>query len=169
MSNDDVFDSWRSQVQKRRDIRSALREMGFRTVMDFLAANPGESYLSIASRLGPGVTPVDVVEKQFSEAKPLGALRLAAQDALARELNRFAKRGWGRGSNAKFNVSAAYAFWLNDLKFQGGSPELAPVAYRVWNALVSSSPPDDWRPSGPHDQVIESAFAVGWPKASNGD
>jgi hypothetical protein len=145
----------------RAKIRARLQETGCESVAAFLGQFPAEPYTKTAERLGNDVAAFQLEWMQFEERKGENDIRSLAMDSLARDVSAHLPSGWRPSAKEDFETAGVYADWV--VRLQQAQPEAAPKAKAVWAALEALQPPVGWKPSGPDDPLIVSAFGKAWP------
>jgi hypothetical protein len=154
---------WQGDWSER--LQLGIRRSGYRTLDEFLAAHPGDSYYSLARLLDANIAPMQLYGEQLRNAHKTNRLRAAAADCLARFLSHYVKRGWNCGRHFRSRLASAYAAWRTSiLQFSLDNEELAKRLDAVWTNLEENPPPVEWRPTGASDRYIVQAFAKGWPE-----
>jgi hypothetical protein len=152
---------WRARIRER------VRNIGFGSVSQFLAAFPTQYYTDVADRLGE-VAAIQLEVVQFDEAESPTSFREACKDSLVRDLNHYLTSGWEGGTKGNFPSASACATWKGRVggtsRNVGADPGRERLAKAVWDCLEQLKPPLGWLPKTADDPLIAAALEKGWPK-----
>ena len=145
---------WQARIARR------IKELGYDTYLDYLAARPGQSYWQIAEELSRGedVAPVQLQSMHASHVKA-GDWERAVLDSLARFLRGALKKGWGLDKYWWSSVAGALSSWYVTW---GGGPELDALE----RELFLLKPEPGWIPKDGEDPILLEAARRVWPKAA---
>lgn len=154
---------WRGRVVDR------VSTKGFRSVSEFVASRPAQTYAELAIELGEDIAPVQVSRLHLKEAHEEGAhaFREASKDSLVRFIRERLPLGWNRKPVGKeefdhdFLNGAPWSTWATAID------EVSPDDARahedaVWEQLQAHGR-DGWLPASSDDEVIRSVFDKAWP------
>jgi hypothetical protein len=147
------------------NIANRTHELGFRNLTELLASMPGRPYAEVAERLGPSLEPIQIIAVQYKEAKDAGLIRKAAQDSICRRIKEHLPDGWGIGAKAEWQAIRALSSWSSNFKATAECEYLEPTLTAILIAFRDSPPPNQWRPSGPNDPIIQTVFDANWPES----
>jgi hypothetical protein len=168
MESDRVRRTWEGDWRIR--LQARVHSLGYEHVSEFLKRFPREPYVEVVKRLGDDIAAIQLECAQFDEAARRANVRDSAIDSLVRDLTWHLKTGWEGGAKGNFNTAGAYVDWLQRLEGPSrnlpSNADLRERGQKVWSALEALRPPLGWLPTGPHDSLVEAAFAAGWPAKS---
>ena len=139
-------------------IHERVRERGFASLGEYLAARRGVGVVALADELGRPIVGVDVVRAMLTGAHGRGpeAFREAAIDLLARHIREVLPNGWGRlrdGDDADTDVEivniSPWSIWSTQLAAVDDSTENR--AFSVFEALKATAR-QGWRPEDGSDR-----------------
>jgi hypothetical protein len=146
--------AWRGAWETR--IARRIKELGYDTYPDYLAARPGQSYWQIAQELSrdEDVAPVQLQRMHASHVKA-GDWERAVLDSFARYLRGALRRGWGLDKYWESSVAGALSSWYVTW---GGGPELDAFEREVF--LLHPKP--GWIPKDSEDSILREAARRAW-------
>ncbi len=161
--NIELQSPWHGNWQDR--LQASLKGLGFRSLEEFLAANPGVSYVDLQQSLGSAnIAAMQLYGEQIRNAAFERRLREAAMDSLVRFFREHVKRGWGQGRHFAFRLASALGDWKSVIsQFAEGDRALNEQLDGVIKAINSSNPQLGWSPADKDDVIIQKAFRIGWP------
>ena len=146
-------------------IRRRLKELGVRSITEFLAQHPAVPYERLAPTLstdGSDVLPVQLLSLQCEEALASGDAESVARDSLARSISKLFPDGWEDSPDDL--IPRLSADWIGKLETRG-LKDFADALQAVHTAIKENQPQLGWRPSGPRDPYIDKVFSIGWSRS----
>lgn len=157
--------AWSGDWEAR--IRQCLTSLGYGSMRAFFHAHPGAPFGKLFQMVRnvnasdqPAIAYVQFQAVYYREAELGGWLREAMADTLARKIREHLPSGWNCGRNVVERRANVISSWELPLSADSDSRK---IANRVWTALKSSQPPDNWCPVDGSDPLIQRAFAEAWP------
>jgi hypothetical protein len=146
-----------------------MASLGYGNMRAFFRAHPSEPFgklfqmvRNVNASNRPAIAYAQFQALYYREAERDGWLREAMADTLARKLREHLRSGWNHGRNVVERRANVISSWELPLSADSGSRD---IANRIWEALKSSQPPDDWCPVDGSDPLIQQAFAKVWPES----
>lgn len=150
-------------------INERVRERGFASLEEFLAARSGVGVVALAEELGRPIVGVDVVRTMLTAAHARGpaVFREAAIDLLARHIREVLPNGWGRlrpGDDADTDVEivniSPWSIWSTQIAAVDDTADAR--SFAVFEELKAAAS-EGWRPKDGQDPTLRRAFDEAWP------
>src|SRR5262249_6983113 len=101
---------WKARLQEK------LSLLGYGNLEEFLDANPGSGYVSLAKLLGDAnVAAMQLCGEQIRRGFETNNIRFVAADCLVRFLNEYVPRGWKNGRHFQHRSASAFASWSTSI------------------------------------------------------
>jgi hypothetical protein len=154
--------AWEPDWEER--IRLAVRRLGYATLSDFLAANPGARYDDLVRLLDIPAAPVQIAALSLRDAARRDQLRAAAMDSLCRHLADSLPAGLTQTQRGQFGIISATSSWTIDvLRATDDNPQLRECCQAVAKALLALPARPKWLPRTPDDPQLVALFSSAWP------
>jgi hypothetical protein len=148
-------------------LRTAARELGHASFIDFMKLNVGVPYGKLLRILrnhrGTMVPMMQMTTLHIIDGLSVCSARELARDTLLRSLCDHVASGWNCGKQARWKRALAFSEW-NLPREQGNWDQINALADRVWKEIESQDPPPEWCPRTLDDPILEVAFSLGWPE-----
>lgn len=134
--------------------------------LEFLAANPGVSPVTLAQRLDHGANAIGLVMAIYGAAAEKGKLRETAKTLLVGEILDAFPDGWP--DTVKIHPLVKLN-WCSHIKRHISPPRVGEYASRIIKELaIRNPPPSGWRPALTNDPLIDNLFDRFWPTGEIG-
>jgi len=152
---------WKVRLQEK------LSFLGFSNLEDFLHANQGLGYVSLAKMLGDAnLAAMQLYSEQIRRGCQTGNERFVAMDCLVRFLSEYIPRGWKKGQHFEHRSASAFASWSTSITAIANSDTNIELKLKLVFAQLDAMPiPVGWLPKDNSDNFITEAFDKGWPIA----
>ena len=152
---------WKVRLQEQ------LSRLGFGNLEEFLHANQGAGYVSLAKMLDDAnVSAMQLYGEQIRRGYQTGNVRCVATDCLVRFLNEYIPRGWNTGRHFQHRSASAFASWSTSITAIANSDTRIERRLKlVYDKLEAMPLPIGWLPKDNSDAWITEAFEKGWPIA----
>ncbi len=152
---------WKVRFQEK------LSLLGVKNLEEFLHANQGMGYVSLAKELGDAtVAAMQLYSEQIRRGCQTSNIRFVAMDSLVRFLNEYIPRGWKNSLHFQHRIASALASWSTSITAIANLETGIERRLKLVFVTLESMPiPVGWLPKDNNDVFILHAFEKGWPIA----